>query len=409
MSWLALDWAETAPVADVYERVILTLMAGRADKDGTGVWLSPGTIARGAVSDEQTVKRRMRALRERGVIAYGDQSLAAKIPANRRPKVYDLMIPVSFYSPTQLAEVNRMREENGRPPLTPENRPDLPEAAPSRKARSDTGTSRPRSAAADEADKQPLTWTDSQGGLVDPPAMEAGGSTRPGQGGLVDPARGVYETPKTPRDNPSEEPTGGRRNGVRHPREGTPDPAPEIVFNLDDKDTWLCRRHRANPPRPDEDRKSCPGCGRTRRWSEKQLAERAAAAAARRKTCTWHDDARHVIDPATGGPFHPAVKCDCTTTSPEAVAARIAATQEANRPSGPIATAGRAEYRRRFPRKPTARPATGRRRAATDSTGNSDRHATPPAVDHEGLPMTQGSHNAAGVKASRLDRVEESA
>jgi len=139
--WLPVAWAEKAPVADVYERVILTLMAHRARPDGTGCYPSIKTMAEFAMCEETSIKRRLTSLRNRLVIAYGDQAIAMHIDARYRPKVYDLLIPVSWYSASQLDGVNRDRAERGLPPMTAENRPNLM-PPPARKRRADTGTVR---------------------------------------------------------------------------------------------------------------------------------------------------------------------------------------------------------------------------------------------------------------------------
>lgn len=340
MSWLAIDWAETTPVADVYERVILMSMATRAKKDGTGVYLSPATIARRNPCDQQTIKDRMKALEARGVIRLGDQRIAAHIPANRRPNVYDLMIPASYYSPSQLADVNAEREERGLGPLDLADRPDLPVPPPSRKARSDKGKPNPAKApqtAAEQAERspeeQPLTWDDAQGGVVDPPAEIGGGSTTPPQGGLVDPSRGVYYTPNSLREIP-EEVRGGGVTSPDAPAAAEPSPAPPssaIVFDLDDESTWLCRKHRENPTPPDEERPGCGPCGRTAKWARAELAKRAERerraaldAEQRERECRWCAEHHHVLDPDTGRPLEPAVKCD-HVTPPEVRKAQLLA------------------------------------------------------------------------------------
>lgn len=140
--WLPVAWAETAPVADVYERTILTLMAHRAKSDGTCAYPSVPTMARFAMCEETSIKRRLASLRRRKVIGYGDQAVAAHLDARYRPRVYDLLIPASWYSAAQLEEVNRERAERGLPPLTDELRPNLG-PPPARKRRADSGTTRP--------------------------------------------------------------------------------------------------------------------------------------------------------------------------------------------------------------------------------------------------------------------------
>lgn len=203
MSWLAIAWAETAPVADVYERAILTLMAHRASPDGTGAYPSVPTIARFACCDDKTIERRMVALRKRRVIAPGDQKLAARIDRRYRPKVYDLLIPHEFYSATQLEEVDRNRAERGLAPLTPEDRPPLANPGRGRKTREDKGKPRPPKQQADEAGSgSSEPEPEEQGGLSVPPDEvpedgESGGTTSPRQGGLQVPPRGDYKTPKT--------------------------------------------------------------------------------------------------------------------------------------------------------------------------------------------------------------------
>ena len=90
---------------------------------------------------ESTVRRRMQALEARGVIRQGDQTEARKIPANRRPVVYDLQVPLSFFRAEKRYDggeaelsVNIWRAGRGRAPLTPQDRPDLA-SAPERKSR----------------------------------------------------------------------------------------------------------------------------------------------------------------------------------------------------------------------------------------------------------------------------------
>lgn len=144
MSWYPLTWAETAPVADVYERAILTLLAHRAAGDGTGAYPPVSKMAEYAVCDVATVKRRLGAMRRRGLIDYGNQRVTQHLPRDRRPKVYDLLIPLSWYSAAQLEEVNRERAQRGTGPLSAEARPDLTTPERSRKARSDKGQPKPR-------------------------------------------------------------------------------------------------------------------------------------------------------------------------------------------------------------------------------------------------------------------------
>ncbi|MBO0881801.1 MAG: helix-turn-helix domain-containing protein, partial [Mycobacterium sp.] len=100
MSFLAGEWAEDhAPVVDTYERVILMKLARHAKDDGTAAYPYVSSLARAALCDEETVRRRLRSLQKRKLIAYGDQRLVDHYPASARPKVYDLLIPHEWFSP----------------------------------------------------------------------------------------------------------------------------------------------------------------------------------------------------------------------------------------------------------------------------------------------------------------------
>lgn len=209
MSFLAGEWAEDVPVANVYERVILMSLARRANNDGTNAFPSRQTIARSAMCDVKTIQRHLDALRTRRVIAQGDQQAAAYLRSDRRPTVYDLLIPHSWYSQKQLSKVNNEREEIGLEPLTPANRPDLP-APPSKTARSDKGTSRARNNAGHEHD----TTT---GGLSVPPCSLVDNSASPDPkdqprgdsqsrtGGLSVPERGDSQSPESVLKDPVHE------------------------------------------------------------------------------------------------------------------------------------------------------------------------------------------------------------
>lgn len=144
MSWLAHAWAEDAPVADVQEFAILAVMAQHAHNDGTGTYQSIPTISRRIRCDERTVLRRVEAMRERGLLTLGDQSLAGKIRADRRPKVYDILIPYEWYSDHQRGTVDAERADRGLPPLAEAERPPIAKPEPARKVRDDAGKPRPK-------------------------------------------------------------------------------------------------------------------------------------------------------------------------------------------------------------------------------------------------------------------------
>src|SRR5690606_15873565 len=127
----------------------------KADEDGSNAFPSLSTVADLAMCDEQTVKDRIRKLIRRGLIRVApDQSPADYLPAHRRPRVYELLIPYSWYGKGAIERVNQGRVERGRDPLTPENRPDLAPAPP-RKRRADAKPTKRGSA--------------KRGGVQDPP------------------------------------------------------------------------------------------------------------------------------------------------------------------------------------------------------------------------------------------------
>jgi len=131
--------------------------------------------------------------------------------------------------------------------------------------------------------------------------------------------------------------TGGAGSAVDRPTaEPAPtrnDPPSPVIFSIHDRDTWLCRRHRDAPPAADEDIPACGPCGRTVRWAQTDRRRKGLPTEPgpdeladlererdrqRARACGWCDD-RFVLDPETGLPFEPAVRCDHETTAPAAV------------------------------------------------------------------------------------------
>lgn len=165
-------WAEEdAPVADVEEWATLMSLSKRADPDGCNAYQSYPTIAERAKIDAKTVYRRCKEMERRGILKRGDQRAVAHIPADQRPVVWDIQIPYSWFP--NIARVNRWRGEHGKPPLAPEDRPDLG-PAPEKKRRADAGKPRPKKAAPGGGTSSPVA-----GGLVvqSPESGESGVST----------------------------------------------------------------------------------------------------------------------------------------------------------------------------------------------------------------------------------------
>ncbi|MEU8672717.1 helix-turn-helix domain-containing protein [Streptomyces anulatus] len=191
---LPLLWAmKSAPVIDAEERSTLMALAESAWSDGTDAFPSKKTIAEIAVVDPKTVQRRLRALVSRGLIAEGNQDAAAYIPAWCRPKVYDLMIPYSWYP--DIEQVNTERKRRGKPPLTCRERPDLAPAPP-RKHRADKG--KPRKRAADQPEERGLE--------VPPVDNREGGTTSPTGRDYKFRTRGLQDPQPSPSNPPQDTP-----------------------------------------------------------------------------------------------------------------------------------------------------------------------------------------------------------
>ncbi|MFF2650574.1 helix-turn-helix domain-containing protein [Streptomyces sp. NPDC058045] len=144
MSYMATAWASmSAPIADVNEFAVLMMLAEKAGADGCGAFPARKTIADRTCIAPRTVLRALQRMEERRLIAQGDQRAAEYIRADRRPVVYDLLIPAAWYSAQQLADVNEERQQHGLPPLTPKNRPEIA-PAPGKNTRSDVGKAAPQ-------------------------------------------------------------------------------------------------------------------------------------------------------------------------------------------------------------------------------------------------------------------------
>jgi hypothetical protein len=203
MSLDAMVWAvKDAPVADVEEHAVLTVMADEADEAGCGVLLATGTIAKRARVSTKTAQRRIDDMLARKVLGLGDQTRAAYIRADRRPVVYDLLIPFSAYSKRRIDGVNEARAGKQLPPLTPANRPDI-EPPPAPKRRADLG--KPRKAdgvtsspPAENDEVTPSTPADgvttSPPGLVNAHGVTSNSEAKTALPGQT-PSRGDYQTP----------------------------------------------------------------------------------------------------------------------------------------------------------------------------------------------------------------------
>lgn len=138
-----LIWAfKVAPVKDGIEKLVLQALADAADEDGCNAYIAQSTIAERAMIDTRTVRRRIADLEKRGLIARGDQSAAAHLAPDKRPVVWDVMIPFTAFG-DGIDSVNSFRKGKGRQPITRQNRPAL-SAAPDTKTRKDKGQAKPQ-------------------------------------------------------------------------------------------------------------------------------------------------------------------------------------------------------------------------------------------------------------------------
>lgn len=246
MSFEAVLWATSdAPIADVNEFAVLVMLAEKADPDGCNTFPSRPTVASRTRVDSRTVLRCLQRLEERSLIAKGDQRAAEYIRADRRPVVYDLLIPYSWFP--NIERINKERQERGRAPLTPADRPDI-SAPPEKVRRSDLGKKRSTSRGVSQSPRK-TNGQNGHGVSVSPPR----GVSQSGAGCLTDtrtsplnqseeslsPVGGQAgdtrgraierEKPATPKNNPTA-PLPGQRAGdtAQQPQEAPQQPATAI-------------------------------------------------------------------------------------------------------------------------------------------------------------------------------------
>jgi len=124
MSNEAVIWAQNeAPIGDLKEWAALSVLAGRAGPDGCDAFPAVMTIARQTTMSERSVQRALDSLKAKGLIREGDQSAARYLRVDRKPVVYDLMIPYDWFP--NVERVNAERIRMGRAPLTRADRPDF--------------------------------------------------------------------------------------------------------------------------------------------------------------------------------------------------------------------------------------------------------------------------------------------
>jgi len=96
MSYQAIGWVlRDAPGVQAQWVGVLMGLAEHADKHGRGSYPSAATLAEYARKSERQVRYDLEHLAEAKLIRPGDQTLADKLPGNRRPVVYDLAMELS--------------------------------------------------------------------------------------------------------------------------------------------------------------------------------------------------------------------------------------------------------------------------------------------------------------------------
>jgi DNA-binding CsgD family transcriptional regulator len=78
---------------DPYELRLLMMVADWTGDDGKGFAKSAKTIASQLHMSERTVHNKLRSLREKGFLRYGNQHIVDDIAPNRRPKASDMHLP----------------------------------------------------------------------------------------------------------------------------------------------------------------------------------------------------------------------------------------------------------------------------------------------------------------------------
>lgn len=123
MSWQARAAAEEIAIQyglGPIERLVLDRMASFAGKDGKGIYPSLNTLVHRTGASLSSIKRAIARFRELGILKPGDASLAAHLPADNRPRVYDLVLSVSARLKRTFAKFARMPRKK---PVDKPNRP----------------------------------------------------------------------------------------------------------------------------------------------------------------------------------------------------------------------------------------------------------------------------------------------
>lgn len=96
MSVRAISWAYGQNLGSASQKAVLLHLAYLAREEDNCAWPHVTRIQAETELSERTVRKALKALQDKGLIASGDQNLAAVhgdiVPANRRPKVWILRL-----------------------------------------------------------------------------------------------------------------------------------------------------------------------------------------------------------------------------------------------------------------------------------------------------------------------------
>ncbi|MEE2040919.1 hypothetical protein Q8791_27230 [Nocardiopsis sp. CT-R113] len=146
-------WVRKVPLATPLLHVVLEALATAVDPDGCYSWLNYDSLSlRSRGASESAVRTSVRTMEQAGLLRRitGQERFdildahGVRYTRDKPPLLVEILIPASAYSAEDLARVNRMRTDRGRPPITAESRPDITKTAGERKERKDAGKAAPQ-------------------------------------------------------------------------------------------------------------------------------------------------------------------------------------------------------------------------------------------------------------------------
>jgi len=118
MSWEARSAADTISIEHglkPVQRLILDRLADRAGKLGEAIFPSLATIKHDTGASESTIYRAIQHFLKVGILEYGDESLVAHYPADKRPRVYNMVLDAATRARLVLRKVGRMPWQKKKP------------------------------------------------------------------------------------------------------------------------------------------------------------------------------------------------------------------------------------------------------------------------------------------------------